>query len=671
MKYVTLKNAPSEDLKLLPQSTVKCAFIDENDKRNAVWDMIVTKNGRCFFSVCAELFVCESAGLYEYKYDTNETVCCFELDKTVCTFKDAIMPSKIHTSLAEMNDGRLIMTTHTTSQSRVHPYWYAEPFYNHVYEGYQGSHIIIYNPETGMLENRGIPVPHESIYGGAYDPIHNCYYFTGYFKGNLYRYDIDGGSVTDYGKVTEFGTFRLFRSAIDGNIYSASRSGYFYRINCKTQKIEELGIFFDKDYEPYSTEKHVQLDYITDGKDGKIYFRYIFGYNIYRYDPATNKVECLGDGRPEGMEFSHPNQQYGLACDDNGVLWYTLSNRSEQYDWTDAHLVRWDVLKGEKPRNMGLVGTAERGVNIAAELHVHGDILYITSGNHFFDIPGMFAVDLKKLQQKKYDLKDDNPDTPMSFDVLNYLHIDNAESIYPYGKEEFERQMEKAEQFRKYGEEYGEFIRQNPMDLSAKSVKTYPIWKSVGREKSPVKYVCFDNGRLCAQFGNVSEKFFFDAESGKMQKIEEFTVKQQAVIVPEEKIPCACGRRFKAKQTAGVKISDDKYLVGTFDGLLFLWDGKQSYNLGSCPNCSGQVKDICYCEKTKTAYGIIGSENDIAIVFSYDENKGVEYLGRIQFNTENGLFLNCVFSSIAVNDDGTRIALGADEKMGVVYDITL
>ena len=82
-------------------------------------------------------------------------------------------------------------------------------------------------------------------------------------------YDIDEGKITDYGKVTEFGSFRLFRSSIDGNIYSASRSGYFYRINTDTQEIEELGIFFNKDYEPYSTEKHVQLDYIADGKDGK------------------------------------------------------------------------------------------------------------------------------------------------------------------------------------------------------------------------------------------------------------------------------------------------------------------------------------------------------------------------------------------------------------------
>ena len=124
MKAKKIKNVSPRNLKLLPQSTVQCAFMDKSDERNAIWDMFVTKNGRCFFSACAELYVHQSAGLYEYIRETGEVKCCFELDKMVCYAEDAIMPSKIHNSMSEMNDGRHIMTTHTTSQSRVHPYWY-------------------------------------------------------------------------------------------------------------------------------------------------------------------------------------------------------------------------------------------------------------------------------------------------------------------------------------------------------------------------------------------------------------------------------------------------------------------------------------------------------------------------------------------------------------------
>ena len=116
MIFKNLHTISKRNLKLLPQSAIKGAFISADDNRNAIWDMFVTKEGRCFFSVCAELYVHRSAGLYEYIYETNEIKCCFELDNMVLYEKDAIMPSKIHTSMSEMNDGRIIMTTHTTSQ---------------------------------------------------------------------------------------------------------------------------------------------------------------------------------------------------------------------------------------------------------------------------------------------------------------------------------------------------------------------------------------------------------------------------------------------------------------------------------------------------------------------------------------------------------------------------
>ena len=663
-----LKAISKRNLKLLPQSCVKCAFIDENDDRNAIWDMFVTRSGRCFFSVCAELYVHESAGLYEYIKETGEIKCCFELGKLVFNAPDAIMPSKIHTSLCEMNDGRIIMTTHTTSQSRVHPYWYPEPFYNHVFEGYQGSNILIYDPETGVLENRGIPVPHESIYGGVYDPKKNVYYFTGYFRGHLYRFDIESGEITDYGKVTEFGTFRLFLSKIDGNIYSASRSGRFYRINTDTQEIEELGVFFERDYEPYSTAKHVQLDYICDGADGNIYLHYIFGYNLYRYNIKENVLECVGSGRPDDLELAEPNQHYGLLSDENGVLWYTLSCFTSIFDWTNAYLIRWDILNGGKPQNMGLIGSLERSVNVMAEMHYHDGILYFTNGNHHLDVPGMFSVDKRRLESLQYNLDDEWDETPLSRDIINYLHIENPREYYPYGDEEWNRQYVNVQKYVDYCREFGEFMDENPMEIPHKHITPYSFWKEYGHKNSPVHKVWYEEGKLCAEFGGEKKYIFRD---GKVEEIEEFSKKAEPIAVPQKAVPKAVGRYFRAIPTASAKIWDGKYLVGTEDGILFIWDGEKAFSLGACPNTSGKVMDICYCEKTETAYGILGSYNDISIVFSCDKESGVTYLGRTHFNIESGLYLNCELSSIAVSEDGTKIALGSNENMGTAFDIEL
>ena len=75
--------------------------------------------------------------------------------------------------------------------------------------------------------------------------------------------------------------------------------------------------------------------------------------------------------------------------------------------------------------------------------------------------------------------------------------------------------------------------------------------------------------------------------------------------------------------------------------------------------------------KTRTAYGISGGRHDIAIVFSFNERQGVRYLGRAHFNIETGLYLSSELSCIAVNDEGTKIAIGSDERMGVLYEIKL
>ena len=93
------------------------------------------------------------------------------------------------------------------------------------------------------------------------------------------------------------------------------------------------------------------------------------------------------------------------------------------------------------------------------------------------------------------------------------------------------------------------------------------------------------------------------------------------------------------------------------------------FALGSCPNCSGEIVDVCYCHKTNTIYGIIGGEHDIGIVFSYNDTEGLNFLGRIHFTNENGLASSYELSCINVSDDGRKIAVGNKDRLGVLYII--
>ncbi len=665
-----LKSIRDENLKVLPQEAVKLALMPDSDPRNACWDMLVTKNGRCFLTICAELHVAAKVSLYEYKYQTNELILCFNLADKVCQFKDAISTSKIHTSMSELDDGRIIMTTHTTAQSPKHPYWYPEPFYNHTFEGYQGSAVLIYNPDNGVLENMGVPVPHESIYGAKYDRKKNSLYFTGYFRGHLYRMDLDTCYVHDYGQVTEFGSFCL-HVGNDGNIYSSSRSGNFYRVNTDTQEIEDLGIFFPKDFEPYSTIKHTVLNYIINGPDGNMYLAFIFSKNIYRFNPATKKLDSMGSFLPDSAEFIEPYAPFTMVFDKNGVLWYALSSFDKYYSMTGCQLCRWDILNGGKPKNMGILGTVEHTVFTPSEAHYKDGIMYIGDSNHNFDPPGILAVDLDKLESLNYNIA--TADLPFAKDIMSYTILEEPEKSYKYSLEEYEKQKKHHAFFYDYMERYNNFLADNPLSVKCKNVSVYPFWKEYGAGNSEVNNIRYENGAFIAEFGTTDKKYRFNTKNKATEEISDFTPVNcdDMKALSDIDLPAAPGRKFRAVLSCAVKMESDKYFVGTNDGLLGIVNGKNVFGLGSCPNCSGGVVDVCYCKNTDTVYGIIGNEHDIGIVFSYNNVTGLCFLGRMNYTANNGLASSYELSCICVSDDGKKIAVGSKDRLGVLYILEL
>ena len=665
-----LKSIRDENLKVIPQEAVKSALMPTSDPRNACWDLLVTKQGRCFVTICAELHVASKVSLYEYKYESNELILCFNLADKVCQFPDAISTSKIHTSMCELDDGRIIMTTHTTAQSPKHPYWHPEPFYNHTFEGFQGSVVLIYNPDSGMLENLGVPIPHESIYGAKYDRKKNALYFTGYFRGHLYRLDLDTCNVHDYGQVTEFGSFCL-HVGIDSNIYSSSRSGNFYRVNTDTQEIEDLGLFFEKDFEPYSTTKHTVLNYIVNGPDGNMYLAYIFSRNIYRFNPNTLELESMGSFLPESAEFTEPYAPFTMVFDKKGVLWYALSSFDKFYSMTGCQLCRWDILNGKKPQNMGILGTVEHTVFTPSEAHYKDGIMYIGDSNHNFDPPGVFVVDLELLEKLDYDISTAN--LPFAKDIMSYTILEEPEKNYKYSMEEYERQKKHHAYFYEYMERYNEFLEENSLKAPCKRVKVYPFWKEYGAGKATVKSICFENGAFGAEFGDENIKYRFNEKDEKVEEISDFTpIESAADNIPGGVVlPSAPGRKFKAVLSCAVKMDGERYFIGTKDGMLGIINGTEVFGLGSCPNCSGGVVNLCYCKNTASVYGIIGNDHDIGIGFSYNDKKGLNFMGRMNYNADNGLACSCELSCICVSDDGKRLAVGSKDRLGILYILEL
>lgn len=686
-----------EWFRLLPREAVCHKYFTDQPEYAATWDLYVTREGRIFFPLCAELYYPMMTRLYEYLPEEDRFQLHFRLEDVTIQQERAIRASKIHTSITEINDGRLIMTTHTTARSPEHPDWMPHAYYGHPWEGYQGSHILIYDYRSGKVEDRGIPVPFESIYGAKYDPGYNCLYFTGYLRGHLYRYDLDTNRVTDYGKVTEFGSFRIAEGP-DGNFYSSSRSGDFYRINLETQEIEQLGVELP-DNNGIHSRYHRIISYSVCAR-GKMYIQSTFSTGLWAYDPTDNSMTWVGDFRPkigsylprEGLD-SYSQWIFGMALDDEECLWYG-------YSLGGLHLVRWDFLRGGEPENMGIIGSPERGATTAPELLYRDGRLYIGDTNHLLDGPGVAVVDLARLKAARtagrqgeicadaFLYKEiaqglDRPDFP--FVPKPGFEPVPMEQFYP--GDYLALDIQGYQQQEKSVEKYSMLPAENRFDFQARELTGILLWRELSVELSQVRRLRWQDDRtLIAQVGPASGP---DGEilegAGRELTLEDGAITDSRPIScydPEEALPAFLkgldypsypGRQYKAVPSAWAPWKDGCYLVGTLDGMLAVVHPDGSvFSLGTAaPN--GPIHSITVSLDESKAYGVAGDRMDLGSIFYYDDRQGLRWKGMVYRSEEDkGMTLSGnELCCAALSPDGTHLAVGTRDRKGCIFLYTL
>ena len=648
----------SQDHRVISQTGVRQHRYPLRHSHNAIWDSAVGPDGKLYYGLATEIATAGYVRLCSYDYHTEEVKELFRVEDVIIPQDRAIRASKFHSSICFMPDGKMIMTTHTTDKSPRHPTWMPVAYYHHLWDGFAGGNIILYDPKTGKAENLGIPVPHESIYGALYEPAHNALFFLGFLRGHLYRFTLEDRRVQDLGKVSETYSFRLVLGK-DGHIYSASRTGHVYRVRTDTLEIQDLGYQFRHEgYDHHTYYNNLSIGRI--GPDGRLYMAAMYSRNFVALDTDTDTFQDMGPYLPADRYSFDENRNgvFGMDFDSEGVLWYVVTglNNYEAYleHGIPASLFRWDITRGGKPEWMGLVGTPERVCGWNSEVAISkDDILYVTGSNHSLDGPELTGIDLKQYRRNMYTLG------PLTND--RYYDPQAPEYI------QSARQIHHQEQL----------LEDNPTNVSL-AVWGHPIllWRALAPDHIPDSAVQVlywqDNRTLCGIAGKKTH-YRFTIEDGTLSALiptEKPDMSQKPAFL--EDLPWFPGRQYQAFPWAEAVLPDGRRLMGTPDGMLAVVKGQDVYALGAVA-VNGPIHCLS-CAPDGTVYGVAGDEEDIALLFRWDEKRGLRCLGHMgqgYGQTIDDVFYCTHVTACAVSPDGKKLAIGSTERLGtvVIYDL--
>lgn len=642
---------------------------------NCCWDGIISPKGEFYFSLGSENGCGGFAYLTRYNYDENKIEYLVHTSDYLMHPKRAMPGSKLHTCIDFLPDGKIIFVNHNTDRAPGQPEWMPYASFSHVYEGFPGSSLFIYDPETGKTEVLGIPVPRESIYGGVYDAKHNAYYMLGFFLGHMYRYDLETRTVMDLGKAIEHCSHRIHLGP-DGNVYGSTKSGYFFRVNTESNTIEYLGIRFPES----KTNKYhnVWYRYVTDFYDLDDHtMLLVLGWadDVYEYDTNTNTLTAYGKRIPaENLFAEAPGQitSFNTGIDKDGVLWYALTalfieNPEDKKYVIPNMLFRWDYKNpNAKPECLGVLGTVDETMHVCSTIQIdkERDILYATNSTDYVNGPMVMAIDLKEFRQHCHERSG----------VLK-CSIGYPKVIPP------EERREVVEEGMSRNNAHEAF--------PTTEVFPVPIWPEFpGLEtaSSAVIGVCFaDNSTLWALTGDGKPEYAvkilngkFDSYTALEQLEESFRSWLLEQCLPKEyapiaDLPYAAGRQYKAKPSAVAEWTNGRKIVGTQDGLVAIVKDEDVFALGQAAPL-GPVRALCTNKEKTMLWGTVGDQDEFGRVFTYDDRRGLRQLGffRWSVRSENGMCVGVdVLSSLALSPDEKWLAIGAQDRIGTVLLIRL
>lgn len=664
MKSILIPKDSDRYYTLINQTGVFHHLLPSPSAHNASWDAILTKNKELFLSLCSELTTSEYAKLSKFDRQTMMFETCFYTKDTVFNNHRQIRDSKIHTALSEMEDGKLIMVTHTTDKSPEHPAWLPQAFYSNPWTGYAGSQMLIYDPVSQSTQFLGIPVQRETLYGGVYSEVSGCYYALGFLKGHLYKINPKTMEVKDYGQIVERASYRL-HIATDNNIYFSSRNGILLKLDVKKDKVVNLGHQLPHDNGTLNLKKGY-ICFMTNGPDDKLYIATQFSDEITRYNIASNTLESIGRYKKETYYtdvkegFDHVG---AMGFDKLGVLYLVvcpIRNDGREDFKMGSSLVRWDLLNGNEAEFLGILGSESKAIVTSCSLLMDhaSDEMFIVQTNHGDDAPDILRIDLSQFREVAHILGPKCKDPLL--DPNNKHYVDHNRSI----------------------EKTINMWNTNPYYCMNDRVTPIAVWKDLELDPGSVTItsVRIENTIHVELSDGQYAIYTPDGKFVEKGLRQELTIHERVASVDGFKLPFSYpGRQYLSTKRDVMNFKSGEKVMVTHDGLLVVEKTDKTFRNYGPVWINANLGSWLRLNRKDVIYGVAGDKDDFSCVFRFTVESGIEWLGHLGHDSvERGSFNSPRAGSIAVDSKDRHLVIASKTslptlyvyKLGAVYDKT-
>ena len=208
------------------------------------------------------------------------------------------------------------------------------------YEGYEGGHILKYDPKTGdgqrytnddqcPLEDFGIPVPGNTIYAMTFNTDKTKIYGLTYPHAHFFVFDLETKETKDFGDILTKKVYSgperhwrtvpraLYCNPKTGNVYTSGDNGFIIRYSPETDKIEMTYMRLPGEYwEGLKSWDYPVVECFDTDSGGNLYAGTNDGYLI-KMDIEGEKVVVLGKPRimrrMRGMKVGKDNNIYMIT----------------------------------------------------------------------------------------------------------------------------------------------------------------------------------------------------------------------------------------------------------------------------------------------------------------------------------------------------------------------